>query len=134
MKNIILFGILLVALTTLQAQPASIARVLSERVTTTDTVNIQALDTYILADLSGGSFTLRISAPRIEYKDMRVTIVQLGASGGAQLTLATLGGGSNFYTSNSLSTGPSYTANTFERKTFVCMETATDTYSWVQTD
>ncbi len=114
-----------------QAQPTSIAKVLSERVTTTDTVNVQAWDTYVLADMAGGSYTLRISAPRVEYRNMRVTVVQLGAGSGVQLTLATLGGGNDFYTTNSLSTGPSLTANAYDKRVFVCMETATDTFKWV---
>lgn len=130
-----LFAVLLAAISlTLSAQPAAIDKVQSLRITGTDTVDVQAVDTYVLADLSSLSYTVRISAPTADYLGLRITFVQLNSAGGTQLTVAALGGGSHFHTSNTAASSVTWTANTFERRTFTCMQTGASTYAWVQVD
>jgi hypothetical protein len=132
MKRFFVFCLALGLALAARAQ-TSIDNVLTYRVTATDTVDVQARDTYITADLTGGSLTCRITPPAEGLLGLRITVVQLNAGAAAATTISATDGGTHFQAGASASSSVVFTANVFQRKVFVCMLTGESAYKWVLT-
>lgn len=130
MKHFITLAFILASLCAF-AQPASITHQIDILVTTTDTVLLQARQTHIVFEVNSLSPTLTIDAPSAHYRNFRVTIVQLSAGSGEALILDSLGIGSEFQASNTATSSFTFTSNTYEIKTFACLQVASETWKWV---
>lgn len=132
MKKLIISLSLLLAAIAANAQLASIDIRRDTLISVTDTIELNARVTNVVCDLSGGSITLTLPAPSADYLGLQVNIIQYGATGGDLLTLRTLGGSSDYITSNTASITTTYTAATYQYKSFTCLLVAAATYKWVQ--
>lgn len=134
MKKFLFLTAFLLAGFLAQGQLASLDVRKDTLITVSDTININSRVTNVTCNLSAGHLDLTIPAPSADYLGLTVNIIQYGATGADLLILHTMGGGSDFVTSNTPSTTTSYTAATYQFKSFTCLLVAAATYKWVQTN